>query len=240
MLKRVVFAAAATAVSSYGVALAYTYAPMAAMQTMVIHASGSVTGVHACGALTSSPPATVTPPASSTPATSTPSTSSTSPASPAAAPLQALPTLVPASSQIGGADSGASTLGQATHGGIALSHGQSGYTGRGAVNVEIPDRKVIVALLNGGQISANRMSMGLYDALSIKNGKTVVAVSLARIAGMEFGEKELGRLAVTVNMVDGSVLTGNVYPGTVFEFEETGRVTATRAEEIASIRFPAE
>ncbi len=97
-----------------------------------------------------------------------------------------------------------------------------------------------MALLNGGQIDAMRMRMGLHDALTVKNGKTVVAVALAQIAGVEFGEKELGRLAVTVNMVDGSVLAGSVYPGTVFEFEGKGRVTATRAEEIATIRFPAE
>lgn len=84
------------------------------------------------------------------------------------------------------------------------------------------------------------MRLGLHDALTVKNGKTVVAVAIAQIAGVEFGEKELGRLAVTVNMVDGSVLIGNVYPGTVFEFEGKGRVTATRAEEIASIAFPAE
>lgn len=97
-----------------------------------------------------------------------------------------------------------------------------------------------MALLNGGHIDSTRMRLGLHDALTVKNGKTVVAVALTQIAGMAFGEKELGRLAVTVNMVDGSVLEGNVYPGTVFEFEGKGRVTATRAEEIATISFLAE
>lgn len=97
-----------------------------------------------------------------------------------------------------------------------------------------------MVLLNGGQIAASRIQFGLHDTLTVKNGKTVVAVALSQIAGMEFGEKELGRLAVTVNMVDGSVLRGNVYPGMVFEFEGKGRAIATRAEEIATISFPAE
>lgn len=95
-----------------------------------------------------------------------------------------------------------------------------------------------MALLNGGKIAAMRMHSGLHDALTVKNGKTVVAVALSQIANVEFGEKEIGRLSVTVKMVDGSALVGSVFPGTVFEFEGKGRVTATRAEEIATITFP--
>lgn len=85
-----------------------------------------------------------------------------------------------------------------------------------------------------------RMHAGLHDTITVKNGKTAVAVALAQVAGIEFGEKELGRLAVTVTLIDGSALQGDVYPGTVFEFEGKGRATAVRAEDIAAITFPAE
>lgn len=154
--------------------------------------------------------------------------------------MLSLPGLAPSSDSNnakGSTPSGTTTV---KGGGIGFSRGQERHGGGSVAFDQAPGRKVTVALLNGGRIDSMQMRLGLHDALTVKNGKTVVAVALTQIAGMAFGEKELGRLAVTVNMVDGSVLEGNVYPGTVFEFEGKGRVTATRAEEIATISFLAE
>lgn len=225
MLKKVVPVIAAVAVFSCGAAFAFTFAPVAAVQTLVVHASGAATsGVHASGAVTPTPtPAPTRPPATSTPVISSPTLP--------AAPFPSVGTAAPSAPSEG-------TVSPA-RGGFGLSRSRGG-PGETMATSELPARNVAVALLNGGQISAMRMRMGLHNTLTVKSGKTVVAVALAQVSGIEFGEKDLGRLAVTVNMLDGSVLEGNVYPGTIFEFDGKGRVITTRAEEIAAITFPAE
>lgn len=226
MLKRVVPVIAAAAAFSCGAAFAFTFAPVAAMQTLVVHASGSATsGVHASGTVTPTP---TRPPATPAPVISQPT-------------LQTFPALVAPPPSIGAAAPSAPSVGTVSpaSGGFGLARGRGG-PGETMATGEHPARNVAVALLNGGQIAAMRMRMGLHDTLTVKSGKTVVAVAIAQVSGIEFGEKDLGRLAVTVNMLDGSVLEGNVYPGTVFEFDGKGRVTTTRAEEIATIIFPAE
>ncbi|MBI5638001.1 MAG: hypothetical protein HZA03_08540 [Nitrospinae bacterium] len=222
MLKRVVPVIAAVAVFSCGAAFAFTSGPVAAMQTLVVHASGAATsGVHASGAVTPTPTPT-RPPTTSAPVISPPTLP--------AAPFPSV-TAAPSAPSEG-------TVSPA-RGGFGLARGRGG-SGETMATGELPARNVAVALLNGGQISATRMRMGLHNTLTVKSGKTVVAVALAQVSGIEFGEKDLGRLAVTVNMLDGSVLEGNVYPGAVFEFDGKGRVITTRAEEIATIIFPAE
>lgn len=230
MLKKVVPVIAAVAVFSCGAAFAFTFTPVAAVQTLVVHASGAATsGVHASGAVTPTPTPTPTrPPATSAPVISPPA-------------LQTLPALVAPPPSVGTAAPSTPSEGTVSpaRSGFGLAHDRGG-PGETMATGELPARNVAVALLNGGQISAMRMRMGLHNTLTVKSGKTVVAVALAQVSGIEFGEKDLGRLAVTVNMLDGSVLEGNVYPGTVFEFDGKGRVITTRAEEIAAITFPAE
>lgn len=227
MLRRVIPVIAVAALLSCGAAFAFTFVPVAAVQTLVIHACGAATGQHASGAVTPQPS---TPPTSPAP--------STLPASSAPPATLSLPGLVsPVSNNTKG--SAPSPSAPDTGGGIGYSRGRGHSDGSVSVD-QTSGRKVAVALLDGSQIAATRLRLGLHDVLTVKNGKTVVAVALTQIVGMAFGEKELGRLAVTVNMVDGSVLKGNVYPGMVFEIEGKGRVTATRAEEIATIRFPEE
>lgn len=226
MLKRVVPVIAVAAAFSSGAALAFTFAPAAAVGTMVIHASGGTT-MHTSGAVSPRPPAPSTPASTPPPASTGGSLTSTPPAP------QALPATAPGAVTEGAAPSKGTPV---MRGGIVPQRGQGGQP----VSLVLSVRKVAVALLNGGKISAMGMHAGFHDTLTVRNGKTVVAVALAQIAGIEFGEKELGRLAVTVTMIDGSALPGEIYPGTVFEFEGKGRVTATRAEEIATITFPAE
>lgn len=225
MLKKVVPVIAAVAVFSCGAAFAFAFTPVAAVQTLVIHASGAATsGVHTSGAVTPTPtPTPARPPATSTPVISPPTLP--------AAPFPSVGTAAPSAPSEG-------TVSPA-RGGFGLARGRGG-SGETRAADEQSARNVTVALLNGGQISAMRMRMGLHNTLTVKSGKTVVAVALAQVSGIEFGEKDLGRLAVTVNMLDGSVLEGNVYPGAVFEFDGKGRVITTRAEEIAAITFPAE
>lgn len=229
MLKRVVPVIAVAAAVSSGAAFAFTFAPAALVGTMVIHASGGTT-LHTSGAASSRPPAPSTPASTPTPASTGGSLTSTPPAP------QALPATAPGAVTEGAPGAAPAKADTSARGGIAPRRGQGGQP----VPLVLSVRKVAVALLNGGKISAMGMHAGFHDTLTVRNGKTVVAVALAQIADIEFGEKELGRLAVTVTMIDGSALSGGIYPGTVFEFEGKGKVTATRAEEIATITFPAE
>ncbi len=221
MKKKGFLLAAVCAAFWCGGANAVSLAPIGAAQTLIIHASGAGTGVHLSGgssAITSGG--------------SSGAGSSTSTPGP-----QSLPGIIKPAQPSGSAGSAPVSTSSQQGFGPATGRG-SGQAVQGGEEPSV--RFVEVTLLDGTLFTAGVMRAGIHDSLRVRNGKAITSVPLSTVAGMEFGEKELGALPVSVTLNDGGLVEGSVYPGTVFEFEAEGRITSVRAASISSIVFQGE
>ena len=104
-------------------------------------------------------------------------------------------------------------------------------------------KNATVTDMEGKTFMAGRMSSGVDNELRVDTGGGMINVRLSQAQSIEFGEKQLGRLNVTITLAGGKEISGTISSGTVFEFMDAGnvgQVVTVRAAELNTVSFERE
>ena len=96
---------------------------------------------------------------------------------------------------------------------------------------------VVVLNAEGLLFKADDMTHGTDNALRITTNKKKVSVNIAQINTVKFGKQELNRLEVTVELLNGEVIEGVIYPQLAFEFITGDSVITARANQLDTVKF---
>lgn len=104
---------------------------------------------------------------------------------------------------------------------------------------EVQERRRIAVVADNGstRFEAEGMFSGIDDQLRFETESGRVFVDIDSISSIVFGEKDLNMLPVTVHMVNGKAIRGNIYVKYVLEFLSEDTVIATYASQLNSVRF---
>lgn len=108
-----------------------------------------------------------------------------------------------------------------------------------ALQTQAAQKKHPVAVLNseGLLFKADDMTHGTDNVLRITTNKKKVSVNIAQINTVKFGKQELNRLEVTVELLNGEVIEGMIYPQLVLEFITGDSVITARANQLNTVKF---
>ena len=104
---------------------------------------------------------------------------------------------------------------------------------------DVQERRRVVVIADNGKtrFEAEAMSSGTDDQLRFETESGRVFIDINSISKISFGEKDLNTLPLTVTLLSGKTLNGNIYVKYVLEFLSEDTIIATYANQLNSIRF---